>query len=125
MNDGHIVLKGLYDIWLYGILKKCCHRACAMKHIGGHRISVNIISNYDTCETGFEVIHVICKTKDSHYLGCNGDDKMVFSYHSVSLSSHSDDNVSELTVIHILAAFPVNALKIDPELVALLDMIIK
>ena len=119
------MLQSLDHIRLDRILQKRCHGTCRLQIICCHRFSVKGIGNDNLSKTSFEVCKVVSKTENRHNLGCHSDNEMIFPYHTVHLVSKAHNDISENTVIHILAAFPYDLSWINSQLVSLLNMIVK
>ena len=125
MHEGHVVFEGLDDVRLDGILQQCSHGADRLQIRCGDRFPIDIVGHDDAGETLLEILHIVCEAEDCHDFGRHGDDEMILTYDAVGLSAESDHDVSELTIVHIDAALPVDGLQVDAKLVALLDMIIE
>ena len=115
----------LNQIWLDCIFQKCSHGTGCLQIICCHRISIKIISDNNSSQTLLKISKIICKAENCHNLGGDCNNKMIFSYHSVGLSSKTNYNIPQDTVIHVHAAFPHDLTWIDPQGIPLLDMIIK
>ena len=50
---------------------------------------------------------------------------MVFPDNAVRFCTETDNDISQHTVVHILAAFPYDLSGVDPKRIALLDMVVQ
>ena len=71
-----------------------------------------------------EVGEVGGQAQHGHDLAGDGDLKAVLARHAAGLAAETVDDVAELTVIHIDNTLPGNALRIDAECIALMNMIV-
>ena len=119
------MLQRLDDVRFDRIFEKRRHCACRVQIFRRDRIPVKVICHDDPGQTLFQIRKIIRQTEDCHDLGCHRDHEMILPHHSVHLVAEADNNIAEHAVVHIQAAFPHNLSGIDPQSIALLDMVVK
>ena len=90
----------------------------------GDRPVVRRIAYDDAPETLLEILEIACKAQHRHDLACDGDVVAVLARDAVCLSAETDRDLSERTVVHVDAALPDDLGEIQPELIALVDMVV-
>ena len=125
VNKRGSVLEGLHKVRLERVFKQSRHCAYRLEISRGNGISVVCISDYHVRKSCLEVCYRACKAEYSHHLSCDGNVKAVLSRNSVSLSSETVYDISQLPVVHIHAATQRDPFRVYPELVALLNVVVK
>ena len=72
-----------------------------------------------------EVDDVRSEAEDSHDFGRDGDVVAVLTRHAVRAAAEAVDDVAELAVVHVDAAAPGDAARVDAERVALEDVVVE
>ena len=125
MNKSRCVLKRLDQVRLNSVFEQRRHSTLGMDIANGYRLAIIGVGNNHSAQALFKIFDAGSKAEYSHNLGRNGNIKAVLSWHAVSNAAKSVNNVSELAIIHVYAAFPHHAAWINVETVALLDMVIQ
>ena len=125
MHGGGRTLKGLHQIGLDRVLEQRGHRAVRLDIARVDRFSLRVVGDQDAAQAALEVVDIRGKAEDRHDLGGDGDNKVILARNAVDLSAESDDNVSESAVIHVKAPLDENAALVNPERVALLEMVVQ
>ena len=83
------------------------------------------ISHDDAPEARLEIGKALREAEHRHDLACNGDIEPVLARASVRPAAKPVHNVPQLPVVHIDAALPCDLLRVDPEGVALLYVVVE
>ena len=118
-------LQRLYQIWFQRILQKRCHSSLRFQIRCRHRLAGIGIADDDPSQSLLEVGDIGGKAQDRHDLAGHGDVKTILTRHTVGLTAQAVNDVTQLTVVHIHAASPDDALGINPEAVSLLNVIVQ
>ena len=128
VDNYRCVFQRLHQVRLDRILEDRGHCSCGTKISCCHRLLVHEFSigvTYDNFgKSLFEILQIFCQTESRHNLGCNGNIKAILAGCSVQLCSKSVDDIAELTVVHVDAAFPDNLSRVYIQRIALLNGVI-
>ena len=125
MDNSRNIFQRLYQVRLDSVLQESCHSAVCLNLACGNRLAAVVIGNNDFSQTLLEVMQVACQTENCHNLGSNGDVEAILTRYAMSLAAQTDNDVAQLTIIHIDNAFPNNAARVNVEHVALLDVVVE
>ena len=101
------------------------HRALGLEIVRRDGRAVIRISHDDAAEPRLEIGKALREAEHRHDLACNGDIEPVLARASVRPAAKPVHNVPQLPVVHIDAAFPCDLLRVDPEGVALLYVVVE
>ena len=118
-------LERLNQIRLERVLEECRHGALSLKVAGADGLAGETIADDDLAQALLEVIDARGQAQDCHDLGGDGDVEAVLARHALGLTANAVDNMAQLAIVHIDDALPGNALNVDAELVALLNMVVE
>ena len=118
------VLQRLHQVWVKSVLQQRGHgarRADLLRRDGRARIRV---AHYDAAQAGLQVGQIGGKAENGHHLACNGDVEAVLTRRAVGLAAQAVGDEAELAVVHVYAALPGDAPRIDVQRVALINMVV-
>ena len=118
-------LKGLHQIRLQGVLQQRRHGALGLEVMGRDRHTVIGIGHYHPAKARLQVGDIPGKAQHRHDLAGHGDVKAILPGNALHPAAQTVHDIAELAVIHIHAALPDDALDIDPQAVALLNVVIQ
>ena len=118
-------LERLDQIGFERILEECRHGALGLKVAGADGLAGIAVADDNLAQALLEVVDARGQAQDCHDLGGNGDVEAVLARHALSLAANAVDDVAQLTVVHVDDALPGDALDVDAELVALLNMVVE
>ena len=118
-------LERLHQIGLERILEQCGHSSLGLKVAGADGLAGIAIADNDLAQALLKIADARGQAQDRHDLGGNGDIEAVLARHALGLAANAVDDMAQLTVVHIDNALPGDALNIDTELVALLNMVVE
>ena len=114
----------LYEIGLQGVFEQCGHGAFGVQLARGDRLVVARVADYDARKALLEVGDAGSQAEDGHDFRGNRDVEAVLARHAVGLAAHAADDIAQLTVVHVNRALPRDLAHVEPELVALVDMVV-
>ena len=118
-------LERLHQVGLERILKQCSHGALSLEVAGADGLAGKAVADDDLAQALLKIVDTRGQAQDCHDLGGNGDIEAVLARHALGLTANAVDDVAQLTVVHIDDALPSDALNVNTELIALLDVVIK
>ncbi len=124
MHKGGSAFKGLHQIGHQRIFEQGSHGSLSMKVACGHRLPVEGITNHNARQALFEVADGRRQAEHCHNLGSHRDVKAVLTRHTIGHATKAIHHVAQLAVVHIHAALPGDAARIEAQLIALLDMVV-
>ena len=101
------------------------HRALGPEIVRRNGRAVIGIPHDDAAEPRPEIRKALRETEHRHDLACHGDVEPVLARAAVRSAAEPVHNVPQLPVVHVNAALPRDLLRVDPEGVALLDVVIE
>ena len=125
MDDGGVVLQGLHQVGLDGILEQDGHSAFRLQVMGGDRLTGTVVAHDDASQALLQIHQVGSQAEDCHDFRRNGDIKAVFPGHALHPTANAVDDVAELPVVHIHTAAPGDVLHIDVQGVPLLNVVVQ
>ena len=114
----------LHEVGRERVFQQRRHRADRTDLPGSDRFFVVRIADYDAGKPRFEVGDRICQTEHRHDFGSDGDIESVLARGAVDSAAQPVHDEAELPVVHVHAAFPGDAARVDIQGVALIDMIV-
>ena len=117
--------QGLDQVRLDGILQKGCRRAGGLQVVHSHRLVVVGVADDGPCKALLQIRDGRREAEGRHDLGSDGDVVAVLTGHAVRADAEAADDGAELAVVHIHRTLPGDALRIDAEGVALVDMVVQ
>ena len=118
-------LERLHQVGLERILKQRGHGALGLKVAGADGLAGIAVADDDLAQALLKIVDARGQAQDCHDLGGNGDIEAVLARHALGFAANAIDNMAQLTVVHVDDALPGDALNIDAELVALLNMVVE
>ena len=118
-------LERLHQVGLERVLKQRGHGTLGLKVAGTDGLAGKAVADDDLTQAFLEVADARRQAQDCHDLGGDGDIEAVLARHALGLTANAVDDVAQLTVVHIDDALPSDALNVNTELIALLDVVIK
>ena len=118
-------LERLHQVGLERVLKQRGHGTLGLKVAGTDGLAGKAVADDDLTQAFLEVADARRQAQDCHDLGGDGDIEAVLARHALGLTANAVDNVAQLTVVHIDDALPSDALNVNTELVALLNMVVQ
>ena len=118
-------LERLHQIGLERILEQGRHGTLSLKVTGANGLAGIAVADNNLAQALLEVVNARRQAQDCHDLGGDGDIEAVLARHALGLTANAVDNVAQLTVVHIDDALPSNALNVNTELIALLNMVVE
>ena len=118
-------LERLDQIGLERVLEQGRHGALGLKVAGTNGLAGKAVADDDLAQALLKVVDARGQAQDCHDLGGNGDVEAVLTRHALGLAANAVDNMAQLTIVHVDDALPGDALDVDAELVALLNMVVE
>ena len=118
-------LECLNQVGFERILEQGSHGTLSLKVAGADGLAGIAVADDDLAQALLEVVDARGQAQDCHDLGGNGDIEAVLARHALGLAANAVDNMAQLTVVHVDDALPGDALNVNTELIALLNMVIK
>ena len=115
VDEGRSVLERLHEVRLQSILQQGGHGALGVQVTGGDGLLVVSIADDQARQAGLQV-------RD---LGGDGDVVAILTRGAVDAAAEAVDDEAELTVVHIHAAAPGDAARVDVQAIALINMVIQ
>ena len=125
VDKGGGPLQRLDEIGLDGILQERSHGPFCLQIVSCDRIPVIGVGDDDPGESGLQIHQVGSETQHRHDFTGNRDIKAVFPGNTLGLPAEAVNDVAELTIVHVDSTLPGDLLRINPEGIALLNMVIK
>ena len=118
-------LERLHQVGLERVLKQRGHGTLGLKVAGTDGLAGKAVADDDLTQAFLEVADARRQAQDCHDLGGDGDIEAVLARHALGLTANAVDDVAQLTVVHIDDALPSDALNVNTELVALLNVVVE
>ena len=118
-------LESLNEIRFYRVAQERRHRALRVQIACGDGALVVCVSDYDAGKPLFEIGYVGGEAEKRHYLRSHGDVVAVLPRRAVDTSAEPVNDVPELPVVHVDAAAPCDAARVDAERVPLIYVIVE
>ena len=125
VDDRRRVLQRLHEVGLERLDQQRGHRALRLEVAGRDGLAAAAVGDDDSRQTGLEVVDVGSEAEHGHHFRSDGDVEAVLAGHAVRLAAEAADDVAQLAVVHVDAALPGDAARVDVERVALLDVIVE
>ena len=119
------VLERLDEVRLEGVLQKRRHCAGGLEVARRDRPAVEAVGDDHAREAGLHVRDRGRKAEHCHDLARDGDLKAVLARAAVFLPAETGDDLAQLAVVHVHRTLPDDALRVDAELVSLLDVVVE
>src|SRR5699024_265590 len=124
VDDGGVVLQGLDQVGVDGVLQQGGHGPGRADLPGGDGLAVVGVGADDPGQTLFQVVQAGGQAEHRHHLAGHGDVKAVFPGGAVGLAPQAVHDKAQLAVVHVHAALPGDAAGVDVQGVALLDGVV-
>ena len=96
-----------------------------MQIMGGDWFIVVSVGHNDAAKACFQIHQIRGQAENSHHFAGHGDVKAVLPGHALHPAAQAVHDVAQLTVVHIHTAFPGNLFHINPQRIALLNMVVQ
>ena len=114
----------LHEVRAQRVLEQRGRRALRVDIPGGHGLIVVCAGDDDAGDARLEISDGGREAQRRHDLAGGGDVKPVLARRAVGLAAEAVDDAAELAVVHIHAALPRHAARVDSAGVALLDAVV-
>ena len=125
VHERRRVFERLHEIGLERVLQQSRHGALGLELAGANGLAVVGVADHDLPEALLEVGDGGRQAQDRHDLRRDGDVESILAWDALGLAADAVDDMAELTVVHVDDALPSDALDVDAERVALLDVVIQ
>ena len=124
VNERRRADERLHEVGTQGILEQRGCRALCVDIACGDGLIIVAAGDDNAGDTRLQISDGGSQTERRHDFAGGRDIKAILARRAVRLSAEPVDEVAELAVVHIHAAFPCNAARVDVHRVALLDAVI-
>ena len=118
-------LKCLNQVGFERVLEQGRHGALSLEVTGADGLTGKAVADNDLAQALLKIVDARGQAQNRHDLGGNGDIEAVLARHALGLAANTVDDMAQLTVVHVDNALPSDALNVDAELVALLNMVVE
>ena len=118
VHDGRRALARLHQVRHERVVQQHHHRADSLQIRGGDGFAVVVQPDDDAAEAGPQIGAALGQRHDGHDLGRRRDDEAGFPRRAVLTPAHSGRDAAQRAVVHVHAARPQQFLRIEPQLVA-------
>jgi hypothetical protein len=125
MHEGGVVLERLDQVGLDGILEQRRHGSLGVDVVHRDGLAIVGVGNDHAAEARLEVHEVGGQAEAGHDLGGHGYVEAVLARHAVGNAAKAVDDAPELAVVHVDAAPPHDAARVDAKGVTLLDVVVE
>ena len=125
VDEGGGAFQRLDQIGLDGILQQGGHSPLSPQVVGCDRPPVIGIGHNHAGQARLQVGDAVRQAEDRHDLGGHRDLEAVLPGHALHPAPQAADDVAELAVVHIHGPLPGDPLDVDPQGVALLDVVVQ
>ena len=122
VHEGRLTLERLHEVRLDRVLEDDGHRARGLDPLGGHRLALVRLADRDAPEPLAEVAEVARDGDEGHDLARGRDVEPGLARRAVRAAAEARDDVPEVPVVHVHAAAPGDRERIDPRLVAVVQV---
>ena len=125
MHERRRALERLHEVGLERVAQQCCHRAHGLEVARRDGPAVIRVAHDDAAQPRLQIGHGLCQAEYGHDLTGGRDVKAVLVRHAVGPAAEPADDAAQLPVVHVHAAPPRDAPRVDAEGVALLDVVVE
>ena len=125
VDEGRGALQGLDQVGLQSVLQQGRHGALGLQVVGGDGPAVVGIGHHHPAKAGLQVGDVGGEAQHRHDLAGHGDVEAILPGHALHPAAQAVHDAAQLAVVHVHAALPGDALDIDAQGVALLDVVVQ
>ena len=125
VDEGRRAFERLHEVGGERVLEERRHRTDRLQVARGDRAVVIGIAHDDAGKPRLEIGNRGGKAEDRHDLGGHRDVEAVLARRAVDLAAEAVDDEAKLAVVHIDAALPGDAARVDAERIALLNMVVQ
>ena len=118
-------LECLNQVGFERVLEQSRHGTLGLKVACADGLAGIAVADNNLAQALLKIVDARGQAQDCHDLGGNSDVEAILARHSLGLAANAVDNMAQLTVVHVDNALPGDALNIDTELVALLNMVVE
>ena len=124
VQDGRVVLQGLHQVGLEGVLQQHGHRAVRFQLARGHRLAGQAVADDDVAQALLQVLHRGGQAENRHHLGGHHDVEAVLAREAVGRATEGDRHIAQSAVVHVDHPPPGDAAHIDAQLIAVVDVVV-
>ncbi len=124
VHERGIVLQRLHEVGRERIAEEHGHGAVGLELGGGDRLFLAGVADDDAAEAFLQLVEVLREAEDGHDLGGHGDVEAGLAADAVGHTAHAHDDLAEGAVVHVHDALPHDAVRVDPERVAVREMVV-
>ena len=125
VDKGGGALQGLHQVGLQGVFQQSGHGPGGLEIASGDRFFVIGVANDDAAQALLQIGDGGGQAKHRHDLAGHSDVKAILPGNALHPAAQAVDHVAELAVIHVYAPPPGDALDVDAQGVALLDVVVQ
>ena len=124
MHQTGSMLQSLHQVRAQGLPQQGCHGAFGLQITGKNRSTLHRIADENTSQPLPQVLQVFGQAQNSHHFAGHADLEPIQTGGAIGLAAQADFNFSQRAVIHIHAAAEHNALGIQLQGIALMNVVI-
>ena len=124
MDECRRAFERLHEVRLERIFQERAHGALGVQLASGDGLIGARVANNDAGQALFEVGDARSQAENRHDFGSDGDVETVLAGHARSLAAHAAHDVAQLAIVHVDYALPRDAAHIEPERVALVNVVV-
>ncbi len=125
VDERRIVLQRLHEVRHQRVLQQHRHRAVRVEIARVHGLLVARVADDDLAEPLLQVGERFGETEDRHHLGGDDDVEPVLPRKAVRGTAEGHRDVAQRTIVHVDDPLPRDAAHVDPERVAVMDVIVE
>ena len=125
VHEGGRALQGLHQVGLERVLEQRGHGADGLEVARGDGLVVVGVAHDDAAQALLQVSDGGGEAEDRHDLAGDGDIEAVLARRAVGLAAEAVHHEAQLPVVHVHAALPGDAARVDAQGVALLDVVVE
>ena len=118
------VLQRLHQVGPQGLPQQGSHGALGLEIVGKDRFALHGVAHKDAAQPLPQVFQVFGKAQNSHDLAGDADLEAIEAGGAVGFTAQTDLDFAQGAVVHIHAAAEHNAFRIEPQGIALMDVVI-
>ena len=124
VHESGLPFDGLDQVGLNCVLEQDGHGADSLEIFGRNRLAFAVIGDNETAQSRLEVSHARRQAQDGHDLRRHRDVEPGLSRSAVGRPAQAAHDAAELALIHVHNSAPYNTVDVDPEFIALVDVVV-
>ena len=125
VDQGRRSLQRLHQIGLDRILEQRRHGPRRLQVVGGDGLVLIGVAHHHPSQARFQICYGGGQAEHGHDFRGHGNVKSILPRHPLGPSAQAVHNVAQLPVVHVHTAFPGDLFHINPQGVALLNMVVQ